>query len=162
MQPGKASKTTEIMWVSALITGMFVAIFLLGYLFLRLAGVAGLESAAKWAEADYAWWLLALAGMFLATFAALPNLFAAVVLVLLSRRWDWANSPIVWALVAMATIQVLAVPYGFGEAREAGGFAYSQWLTGSLSGLLAGLAGRHGLTLARRQTSSRNASTTAR
>jgi purine-cytosine permease-like protein len=98
-----------------------------------------------------------LGSVLLSVIGALPNMVAALALALLSRRWSWANHPVVWVLVAAAAVQVLYVFVGIDERRTLG-----EWLIITSSAMIAGVAGWHGLRLGRRQTSSRNASTTAR
>lgn len=157
MQPQRVSKSAEIMWVLALTAGVFSSIGLLSFLILQGASVAGFEnSVTRVLEYQYPWWLYWFVSVLLSVIGALPNMVAALALALLSRRWSWANHPVVWVLVAAAAIQVLFVVIGF-EGRSLG-----EWLSTTITAMIAGLAGWHGLRLARRQTSSRNASTTAR
>ena len=157
MQPQRVSKSAEIMWVLALTAGVFSSIGLLSFLILQGASVAGFEnSVTRVREYQYPWWLYWLGSVLLSVIGALPNMVAALALALLSRRWSWANHPVVWVLVAAAAIQVLFVVIGF-EGRSLG-----EWLSTTITAMIAGVAGWHGLRLARRQTSSRNASTTAR
>ena len=155
MQPQRVSKSAEVMWVLALTAGVFSSIGLLSFLILQGASVAGFENSVTPTQ-EYPWWLNWFGMIFFSVFGALPNLLATLMLALLSRRWSWANHPGVWVLVAAAAIQVLFVVIGF-EGRSLG-----EWLSTTITAMIAGVAGWHGLRLARRQTSSRNASTTAR
>jgi cytochrome bd-type quinol oxidase subunit 2 len=158
MQPQRVSKSAEIMWVLAITAGVFSSIGLLSFLILQGASVAGFEnSVTRVREYQYPWWLYWFVSVLLSVIGALPNMVAALALALLSRRWSWANHPVVWVLVAAGAIQVLYVFVGIDERRTLG-----EWLIITSSAMIAGVAGWHGLRLARRQTSSRNASTTAR
>jgi hypothetical protein len=156
MQQQRVSKSAEIMWVLALTAGVFSSIGLLSFLIRQGASVAGFENSVTPMQ-RYPWWLNWFGQILLSVIGALPNLLAALALALLSRRWSWANHPVVWVLVAAAAVQVLFVVYGLNQERPLIG-----WLIMTVSAMIAGVAGWHGLRLARRQTSSRNASTTAR
>lgn len=158
MQQQRVSKSAEIMWVLGLTAGVFSSIGLLSFLILQGASVAGFEnSVTRVREYQYPWWLYWLGSVLLSVIGALPNMVAALALALLSRRWSWANHPVLWVLVAAAAVQVLFLVYGLNQERPLIG-----WLLITTSAMIAGVAGWHGLRLARRQTSSRNASTTAR
>ena len=79
------------------------------------------------------------------------------VLLIIRPGFTGFDPSVLWVLVAAAAVQVLYVFVGIDERRTLG-----EWLIITISAMIAGVAGWHGLRLARRQTSSRNASTTAR
>ena len=95
MQPQRVSKSAEVMWVLALTAGVFSSIGLLSFLILQGASVAGFENSVTPTQ-EYPWWLNWFGMIFFSVFGALPNLLATLMLALLSRRWSWANHPVVW------------------------------------------------------------------
>lgn len=156
------SKLTELVWVTAFAFGAMFCSMTLPLVIMQGAALFGIESAAVNGVAGYSPILVILGQMVFAVMAIVPSLFVLLPLALLSRKFAFAGGWFVWGFVGFALIQLMAIPIGWKMAGPSGDFAIQHWFLTTMTGAVVGLAARCGLRIARRQTSSLKASTTAR